>query len=137
MKLLKSLALVVSAALMITACGGGSGSTPSEVAKKFIEATSSFDFAKAKQYVTKEHQAAYDELNAKMDSPEVKATMEMMKSFAANVKIDVVNEKIEGDNAEVTIKLGGMEAMGVPAQEQTIHLVKEDGAWKINENPGM
>jgi hypothetical protein len=55
----------------------------------------------------------------------------MMKTVAANLKIDVVDEKIEENNATVTVKITGLEAMGVPAQEQVIHLVKEDGAWKI------
>ena len=139
-KLLKSLALVVAAALMMTACGGGGGgATPSDVVKKFMEATTTdFDFAKAKQYVAKEHLASYDEVMALLETPEMKAYMDAAKAAAQAaggqlVKIDVVNEEIDGDNAKVTVK---MSSMG-QEMEEVIPLIKEDGSWKINQRPNM
>ena len=135
MKLVKSLALVVAAALMMTACGGGgSSSTPSEVVEKFMQATMEFDFAKAKQYVTKEYQVAFDEIIAQFETPEMKAQIDIMKAATQTAKFEIINETFDGDNAAtVTVKVS---VMGIE-QEDDMHLIKEDGSWKINQGPGM
>jgi PBP1b-binding outer membrane lipoprotein LpoB len=132
MKLLKSLILVVAAGLMITACGG-SGATPVEVVQKFAEATVNLDFAKAKQYVVKEHQAAYDEVAARFESPEAQAQLELFKAAAKLTTIDVVEKEIseDGNTAVVTLKISG----AGQSNEEDVRLIKEDGEWKINEGP--
>ena len=133
MRLLKSLTLVVAVALMVTACGGGGGETPSTVAKKCIEATMEFDFVKAKQYVSKEYQAATDKLIDKFNKPELKEWIEQTRSAMKDTPIEVINEKIDGNNATVTVKFSIMGR----ENKKDISLIKEDGSWKINEEPGL
>ena len=143
MRLLKSLALVVVAALVVTACGGGSSSgsnaSPSEVAKKFIKATMNFDFAESKQYVASDMLATYNEVYEQVmiqfESPEMKEYLELAKGLTKNVQIEIINEEIDGDNATVTLKMSGV--MGMEENEEDLHLVKENGSWKINDAPKM
>ena len=133
MKLLKSLTLVVAAGLMITAYGKAEkGLTPSEVVKKFTEATINFDFAKAKEYVSTNVQSSYDEIIAHFELPELKEQLEMIKNMAKDVKVDIIEEKIEDDVAHVTIKIhfGGDEE----DREDVVNLIKEENEWKINES---
>ena len=134
MKLLRSLAVVVAAMLMFTAYG--QDAKPSDVVKKFVEATVAFDFAAAKQYVIKEHQAKLDEVIAQFEAPEAKAQIDEMKAVLESVggiKVDIVNEEIDGDSAKVTVQVSG----GGQSQEQVISLIKEDGKWKVNDDIGM
>ena len=134
MKLLKKLAFVLAASLMLTSCGGG-GSTPSSVAKKFAEATKNLDFKEAKKYVAKEYAEDVDEIIEQLNSPEAQAYMGMIKEMAKSAKIEVFGEKIsdDGNSATVTIKT---EVMG-QTHEEDLPLIKEDGVWKVDEKPSM
>ena len=128
-KLFRSLALVVAAALMMTACGGGGGgATPLDVVKKYTEATQDFDFAKAKQYVSKDYLEAFNESIAMFESPEMQPYLEIAKTAAKEAKVEFGEAKIDGDNATVSVKTS---TMGQEI-ESVITLVKEDGQWKIN-----
>jgi ABC-type glycerol-3-phosphate transport system substrate-binding protein len=131
MKLLKSLMLVVAAGLMLTACGGGSSASPSEVAKKFVEATVNLDFEEVKKYIAKEHFESIDKATKQLESPEAKAYLETYKALAKDVKVEVVSEEISEDGNSATVTLS-YAIMG-QTQEQKLPLIKEDGAWKINE----
>jgi ABC-type glycerol-3-phosphate transport system substrate-binding protein len=133
MKLLKNLVLVVAAGLMMTACGGG-GATPSEVAKKAMEATFNFDSNALKDLVAKDLIPAVEEAIAQQESEEGKAQIEMAKGFLKEAKFEVVGEEIaeDGNTATVTVKVS---AMG-QEDEQTLNLVKEEGKWKLSALPG-
>ncbi|MDR1983981.1 MAG: DUF4878 domain-containing protein [Prevotellaceae bacterium] len=134
MKLLKSLVLVVAAGLIMTACGGG-GATPSEVAKKALEATFKFDMETVKGLVVADLVPKVEESIKQSETEEGKAQIEMVKGLLQDVKIEVVEEKIaeDGNTATVTVKVS---AMG-QEDEQTLNLVKEDGKWKLSALPGM
>jgi hypothetical protein len=124
---------------MMTAvsCGGGSGSgkTPSEVAKRFIEATLSMDYETAEKYITKEalESDEYRELRKEMETAksnfskeEIEATQAILKL----IKVEVVGEEIaaDGKSATVTVKVSGY---GGEADENPVSLAKEDGKWKL------
>ena len=131
MKLLKSLVFVVAAGLMITACGGGN--TPSDVAKKWAEACKNLDVATAKKYVSSQYQAKYDEAIAAMETPAAKEQVALAKSFLKEVKIEVSDEKIDGDEAQVNVKF----IMMGQEDSQVVTLIKEDGKWKVNNTPNL
>ena len=131
MKLLKTLVFVVAAGLMVTAYGQDAKKlTPSDVVNKFYEAALTFDFANAKEYVSKNFQEAYGEMVAKLEAPEVKEQLEVMKELTKDAKIEIVSEDIDEDNAVVTVKI----IMAEEEREDVIILIKEDDNWKINEN---
>lgn len=112
-------ATVIAAVVLFTSCGGGA-SAPKDVAVKFAEAVGKADFDEAGKYA----------------SDETKKGLDMMKAFAGmmpdslknkKVEFEVVEEKIDGDNATVTLKpKGGNE------KAETFKLTKVDGAWKVN-----
>ena len=131
MKLLKKIVFVVAAGLMLVSCGGAS--SPSDVAKKFVEATKEFDFKEAKKYVAKEYADAMDQIIEQFSSPEAQGYLKIFKETAKGTKVEVLGEKIseDGNSAVVTVKF---EMMG-QSQEEELPLILEDGAWKINEKP--
>ena len=109
-------ASVFAAILLLTSCGGGA-SAPKDVTVKFLEATTKADFKEANKYASEE--------TIKM--------LDMIKAFASmkpdsvknkKVEIEVIEEKIDGDNATVRYKQNG--------KENAIKLVKIDGNWKVN-----
>ncbi|MDR2125768.1 MAG: DUF4878 domain-containing protein [Prevotellaceae bacterium] len=130
MKLLKSLILVVAAGLVITACGGGA-STPSDVVKKFNEATLKLDLKEAKKYVAKAHYEDIDKLIAKIETPEVQPMLEVFKASVKDAKFEIIGEEIAEDGNTATVKVK-VSVMGQENEEDT-PLIKEDGQWKIDK----
>ncbi|MDR1346990.1 MAG: DUF4878 domain-containing protein [Prevotellaceae bacterium] len=133
MKLLKSMVLVLMAGLIMTACGGGA--TPSDVVKKFSEASLNFDFKELSKYVAKEHVDSYNKLAEQFEAPEAKAYLETMKTMAKDSKFEILGETISEDGNTATVKVK-TSAMG-QEKEDDVNLIKEDGQWKINENVGL
>ena len=100
--------------MLLLAC---SGNSPKSVATHFLKAMYKSDFEEAKKYGTEETAKMLDMLSgfAKM----------MPDSAKKDVKTEIVSEKVEGDKATYTYKEEGKN------EEQTIHLVKIDGKWKV------
>ena len=119
-KILKSLTVLVIAAVAFASCG--SSGSPKAVAEKFLNHLQKKEYAEAKKLATKESEA----------------TIDMMASFGSmggeqkEAKIEMKEEKIEGDKATVTYTENG--------ENKTINLVKVDGDWKVDmkkETPPM
>ncbi len=54
------------------------------------------------------------------------------KKFAKGVEWDIVNEKINGDNADVTVKYIKHPVENMKGLEVTFRLAKENGEWKVD-----
>ncbi len=108
--------LVVS---FMIACSGGSG--PKSVAENFLKATQAEKFDDAKKYCTDETGKLLDMMSsfAKMGDKDKKEKKE-------EKKFTMGEEKIDGDNASVTYKMEGKDAV-----EQTIKMKKVEGKWKV------
>ncbi|MDR2653538.1 MAG: DUF4878 domain-containing protein [Prevotellaceae bacterium] len=134
MKLLKSLVLVVAAGLMMTACGGGA--TPSEVAKKVMDATLKFDFKEVKKYVAKDLVPLVEQSIVQTETEEGKQMLEAYKALVKDVKVEVVSEEIaeDGNTAKVTVKTTTPTG---EVDEDTLSLVKEEGGWKVAKLPNV
>lgn len=118
--------LLMVALTFLAACGGGSP-TPGTVAKNFLSAINDLNFEEAKQYATAESASMLDMLSGIMAMSEE----EMEKPEAR--EINVTNEEIDGDNATVTYTTKDEEGNDV---EESIDLVKVDGAWKVKFDKG-
>ncbi|MDR1552386.1 MAG: DUF4878 domain-containing protein [Prevotellaceae bacterium] len=131
MKNLKKLMLVISACLLITACGPKS---PKEVAKTVIMATKKLDFETLKKCVSSERLPgiAKEEKNFKENPEEAADFMLMVK----DAEIEIISETIseDGNSATVIVKISKVRGED-RALEKDIYLVKENGEWKFDANP--
>lgn len=94
---------------------------PQEVALEFMHAIQESNFERAKEYATKESQSVillYSIFDGKRNENE--------REKIKNAKLKVVNHDEEGDKATVTILNSSV------SSQETLHLVKEDGQWKIS-----
>ncbi|MBX2980258.1 MAG: DUF4878 domain-containing protein [Flavobacteriales bacterium] len=108
--------LSIAFAALMTACGGG-GSTPSQVAEKFLTHTNKLEFKEAKAYATKSTGDMLDMIAGM-------AGMMGDKNEAKSFKI--TGETIDGDKATVTYRSEDKDA------DESLSLVKEDGKWLVN-----
>lgn len=118
-KMIKMAMIAVGAALLFVGCSKG----PDKVAVKFMESFAAGDMEAASKYTTKATGALLALANEGMKDDK---SMKKMKG----AKFEVVETKIDGDNATVKIKAtkdGESEDCGEP-----ITLVKEDGDWKVS-----
>jgi hypothetical protein len=106
------------AAIILVILGCGSSDSPRAVAEKFLKAMGSQDFETAKKYGTEETEKLLDMMSgfSKMTADSI-ATREM--------KFEIINEDISGDNAIIFYKEEGRDG------ELQLPLVKLDGKWKV------
>ena len=117
---------------MLISCGDAS--SPSNIAKKYIEATKNYDFKAAKEYIAKEYEAEMDRIDEQMNTPEVQATVAAIRAAVKTpITRKVIDEKIskDGNSAIVTIRIEGQGE----SYEEYLLMILEDGVWKVNENP--
>lgn len=114
-KFLCSFAMVVLAALCFTGCSKG----PDSVALDFQKSLVDKDFKKAGELCSKRTQPLIA-MAASMGANEA----EEMKG----VTFEVVNTKIDGDKATVSLK------NSKDGKTEDVTLVKEDGDWKVDIN---
>ena len=109
-----AIALFVMAVTLVS-CGGGS---PKASAEKFLNGLYHMDFAAAKEVSTEETKKqveAYEQMMGMMQ--------QNAKDEAKKIKIDVMEPKVEGDNATVEYKLSN------DPTARTLKMVKKDGKW--------
>ncbi len=102
-------ALALAAICILWAC---SSDNPASIAEKFLSAMAVGDYAAAKQYASKDSQAALDML---IQNPEAQTLEE--------IEIEVDKEEITGDQASVTYLENG--------RPKTLLLIKEDQQWRV------
>ncbi len=108
---MKGKTLIVACSLMVVACSP----SPKDVAKNFVEAVAHNQYDKAEEYVTDTGKAMI-EMARQMGQP--------LNNGRVPKKIEVVEEKVNGDFAVVKISVDG--------RIETLNLVKEDGEWKVH-----
>jgi len=109
---------ILSFSLLIAAC---SNSGPGDTAEKFMTHLARAEFTEAKQYASKPT-GELVEMMGKMGAA-LGGKMKDDKDF----KFILEDESIDGDKA--TIKFRKKEGGDV----ETMHLIKEDGDWKVHE----
>ncbi|MFN8164864.1 MAG: DUF4878 domain-containing protein [Bacteroidia bacterium] len=115
MKKINSLFLSCLIVFSLFSCSGGDA--PKSITEKFLSAVSSGDYEQARKYGTEDTDRLLD-------------TMEGFKKMGADpgatdIKFEVVDEKITGESAVVTVKIEGH------TKEQTFNLIREQGKWKV------
>lgn len=127
LQLLAVLALAAFMALFAAGCGDDS---PGDVVKEALEKTSDRDFDEVYDMFAKD--SSMRKYNSKEEY--VENAKKNMPEGASISDIEILEEKIDGDNATVRFK-ATFKAPDEPddTDEETAKLVKEDGEWKIVE----
>ncbi|MDR2651938.1 MAG: DUF4878 domain-containing protein [Prevotellaceae bacterium] len=131
MKNLKKLMFVISACLLITACGPKS---PREVVKTVITASQKLDFETLKKHIPSKRMTRLEEKEKNFkENPDEAADFILMVKDA---KIEFISETIseDGNSATVTVKISNVKGAD-EAFENNIDLIKENGEWKFDESP--
>lgn len=121
MKTVKVAILTLFAALMLSACGGGS---PEAVAQKFQSAIMEGDFEKAAQYASSSTAPLLKSMATMIPADQLKE----LKDEAKGTKVKVGEVEVEGDTATVTLEMTSADG---EVDSMDYHLVKEDGSWKV------
>lgn len=114
-KVLSSVAALFVMALTLTSCGGGG---PKANADKFLTSLYHMEYAAAKEVSTEETKKQVDAYEQMMTMMQQNA-----KDEAKKIKVDVMEPKVDGDNATVEYKLSN------DPTAKTLKMVKKDGKW--------
>ncbi|MCU0848236.1 MAG: DUF4878 domain-containing protein [Spirochaetes bacterium] len=123
MKKIFVISLVVLALAMV-----GCTKKPSDTLGKLQSAAKSGNLEDAKKYYTKGTVKAMEELQKLFPVDPKKGD----NKFAEGAKWTVVNEKIDGDKAEVKVKYTDHPDPKMKGAEITFNMKKEDGDWKLD-----
>lgn len=131
---MRKLFLIAILPVFFAACQSDSSSSPKAVVNAFIEASKKGDIDGLKKYITSQDLQFLESVEKAMtmfDSTKKNSIKEKMaekfKEKAQDIKIDVGNEKIDGNNATVDV------TKTKDGKPETIPfaLKKENGEWKI------
>lgn len=114
-KVLFSVAALLVMALTLTSCGGGG---PKANAEKFLNGLYHMEFAAAKEVSTEETKKQVDAYEQMMSMMQQNA-----KDEAKKIKVEVMEPKVEGENATVEYKLSN------DPTAKTLKMIKKDGKW--------
>jgi hypothetical protein len=124
MKKIIFMLLAGSVCLMLLSCGGGKG--PADVLNKIQKAQLSGDPAEAKKFYTEGTIKLMEEM--KKIVPSAKGDTK----FVSGAAWKVVDEKINGDFAELRVKYVEHPVENMKGLEIPFRLKKESGEWKID-----
>ncbi|RPI91543.1 MAG: DUF4878 domain-containing protein [Spirochaetales bacterium] len=119
----------MAALAVALACGGGG--KPSDVLKAMQKVYSSDTFEDANKYYTKGTVELLNELN-KLNPKSTGEQSLADKKFVSGAKWDVIEEKIEGESAQVKVRYVEHPVENMKGFEHTYKMKREDGAWKID-----
>ncbi len=127
MKSLKFIVLSLSAALFMTACGGGS--TPEKVVEGFYSALKAYDYDKAKSFCTEASAPAIDAMKKQMEQiPEEykKIAEEAAKTTTYEYGVPSISEDKQSATVNVKINMNGQ------TFDAPVTLKMENGSWKVD-----
>ncbi len=118
MSTIKKLIFILGFTFFFFSCG--KNDTPSSITEKFLSALSKQEFETAKSYGTDDTDRLLDMMIGykKMGA----------EPFLQDAVFDIIDEKINGDEAKVRVKVEGRN------KELVFNLEKEEGKWKVAMN---
>jgi len=132
---MKKLFISICFLSLLYSCNNAGSGSPKATVAAFIEASKSGNIAEIKKHISKSD-AGLLELGqsfiAKLDSNAAKEMQDKIakefKEKTKDAKIEIKEEKIDGDNATVNVEF----VLNGKTENRPFTLVKEDGQWKIS-----
>ncbi|MEJ7587512.1 MAG: DUF4878 domain-containing protein [Ferruginibacter sp.] len=130
---MKKIFACVGFIMILYSCKNGVGGSPKSTVASFIEASREGDLVKVKKYITRSDVGMLEigeNFLAKFDPDGKGMKDKMMNEFKEKTKdarVDIKDEKIDGDNATVNVEF----SHEGKSETRPFSLVKEDGQWKI------
>ncbi len=118
-----SAGLVLAVSLALVGCGGPK---PGATVKAWTSAMNSGEYSKVEQFLSKSVVAQSKEAGG---TDAIKMMADMLTKNGQMTSIDITEEKVEGDTANVKFTVHYKDGTTEPGD---VKLVKEDGGWKIN-----
>lgn len=132
---MRNLFFIAITSILFAACAGTNSESPKAVVNAFMEASKKGDIDGLKKYITKQDVSVLElgeSFLKVLDSTQKNSMKEKMandfKEKTKDVKIDIGNEKINGDNATVDVSI----TKEGKTETQPFTLKKEEGEWKIS-----
>lgn len=118
--------------LLFVCLSCGNSSSPEDVAEKYTKALMEYDFEVARTYATENFQASHNEVFSAFQQRDEnkKKVIEMVRSVMVDAKFNILEKKIDGDVAVITLSV---QQKGSSFLERQVVLQKEDGVWKVNQ----
>ncbi len=132
---MKRILTFVCLTIVLYSCKIGSTSSPKNTVASFIAAAREGNIAELKKYITKSDAGLLDIAEGFLANADPAKAKEMKDKMAAqfkdkakNARIEIKDEKIDGDNATVNVEFDNEGK----TETRPFSLVKEDGQWKIS-----
>jgi len=126
--------LVLAMSFTLTACGGGS--TPEEVAEKYMKASLNADYGTMKKLSSEKNRGSIEKeeesFKAKEIPPEKEEFFDKMKALTPKAAEPA---KISEDGNSTTVKVSLLDKDGKKGKDSfdlKVKLVKENDAWKVD-----
>ena len=125
----------LSLMIVLYSCNSTSSDSPKKTVASFIEAAKTGDLTEIKKYISKSDASIMDighSFLSKLDPDGGKNMMDKMskefKEKTKDAKIEIKDEKIDGDNATVNVEF----VHEGKTETRPFSLVKEEGLWKVS-----
>lgn len=118
-----SAGLVLAVSLALIGCGGPK---PGATVKAWTSAMNSGEYSKVEQFLSKSVVAQSKDAGG---ADAIKMMADALTKNGQLTKVDITEEKIEGDTASVKFTVHFKDGSSEPGD---VKLVKEDGSWKVN-----
>jgi Domain of unknown function (DUF4878) len=132
---MKRVFICVCLVIVLYSCKSGNSGSPKNTISSFIEASREGNITEVKKYITRSDVSLMEigeNLLAKFDPDGTKGMKDkMMKEFkdkTKDAKVEIKDEKIEGENATVNVEFTN----NGKTETRPFSLIKEDGKWKIS-----
>ena len=128
-KSLYPLVLLFPLFLFIASCDDSSSHT--NIALAYTKAVMNYQYKESASYATSDVQTTYTECAEKVDKTAAPDMLKMVRAIMKDAEFSVAQKNIRGDTAEITISI---QQRGSTFFDHHVSLVKENGAWKVNQS---
>ena len=133
MKNIKTIMLIALASIILAGCGGKTDvSSPKEIVEAVLNASINFDFETLKKHLAKNRLDRLED-DEREFSEDIESRDDFLK-VVKDAKIKTLSEEISEDGQSATVVVQIKLKSEEEPFEKDIHLIKENGEWKMDGN---